>query len=96
MIVQCTELIQINHKQQNQWYQVSTAQDVIQIFNLIKQISFRFEDQNFLPSDLYQAKATLLTLRQGNMTNHDYLQQFLNIDDMETAYNGQLHYTIPS
>ena len=65
VLVQYTDLLKSNIKHQNQLDQVLTTQDVIHILDLIKHISLRFENQYFLPFDLYHAKATLFTLIQG-------------------------------
>jgi hypothetical protein len=54
-------------------------------------ITFKFEDQKFLPLALYQSKGNLYALRQSNMTNHEYLQHFQNLVDVASAYNGQLY-----
>jgi hypothetical protein len=88
---QCTNLLQSKLKQQANWAVISVAQDAIQLVILIKLITFKFEDQKFLPLALYQAKANLYNLRQGNMTNHGYLQRFNNLIDVATTYNGQLY-----
>jgi hypothetical protein len=78
-------------KYQAQWATLLQGQDVIALVNLIKTITFRSEDQKFLPLALYQAKANVYNLQQGNMNNHDYLQWFNNLVDVATAYNGQLY-----
>ena len=88
---QCTDLLQSKLKQQNAWAAIALAQDVIELIKLIKSITFKFEDQKFLPLALHQAKANVYNLRQGNMTNHDYLQRFNNLVDIATTYNGELH-----
>ena len=88
---QCTDLLQSKMKQQTTWAAISAAQDAIGLIALIKSITFKFEDQKFLPLALYQAKANLYNLRQGLMSNHDYLQRFNNLVDVALTYNGQLH-----
>ena len=88
---QCTDLLQSKLKQQANWSTISQDQDAIPLISLIKTITFRFEDQKFLPLALYQSKANLYSLRQGNMTNQEYLQRFQNLIDVATAYNGQLY-----
>ena len=88
---QCTDLLQSKLKQQNTWAAIALAQDVIELVKLIKAITFKFEDQKFLPLALYQAKSNLYNLRQGNMSNHDYLQRFNNLVDVATTYNGKMH-----
>ena len=46
---QCTDLLQSKLKQQANWSTISQDQDVIALISLIKTITFRFEDQKFLP-----------------------------------------------
>ena len=91
IIGQCTDLLQSKLKQQAQWSDISQEQDGIALISLIKTITFKFEDQKFLPLALYQSKANLYALRQSNMTNHEYLQRFQNLVDVASAYNGQLY-----
>ena len=91
VIGQCTDLLQSKLKQQTQWATISQDQDVIALLNLIKTITFRFEDQKFLPLALYQAKSSLYSLRQASMSNHDYLQRFQTLVDVAMSYHGQLH-----
>jgi hypothetical protein len=91
VIRQCTDLLQSKLKQQTAWASISQDQDDIALIGLVKTITFRFEDQKFLPLALYLSKASLYNLRQGNMANHDYLQRFQKLVDVATSYNGQLH-----
>ena len=90
---QCTDLLQSKLKQQQNWAAIALAQDVIQLIVLIKSITFKFEDQKYLPLALYQAKANIYNLRQLNMTNHEYLQRFNNLVDVATTYNGEIYDT---
>jgi hypothetical protein len=91
VIGQCTDLLQSKLKQQAQWITISQSQDGIALLALIKSITFRFEDQKFLPLALYQSKANLYSLRQNQMTNPEYLERFQNLMDVASAYNGQLY-----
>ena len=91
VIGQCTDLLQSKLKQQTKWLSISQDQDAIALLSLIKTITFRFEDQKFLPLALYQAKTSLYSLRQGNMTNHEYLQRFQTLVDVAMSYHGQLY-----
>jgi capsular polysaccharide biosynthesis protein len=91
VIGQCTDLLQSKLKQQAQWNTISLEQDAIALVSLIKTITFKFEDQKFLPLALYQSKANVCNLRQNNMSNHEHLQRFQNLVDVATSYDGQLH-----
>ena len=77
-------------KQQADWGMISTDQDGITLIKLIKNIVYWFEDQKFLPLALYNAKANLYALCQGNMTNDDYLKKFNALVDVAGSYDGQL------
>ena len=88
---QCTELLQSKLKQQDTWATVSGDLNSIGLLGLIKTITFKFEDQKFLPLALQQAKINLYSFRQGSLTNAEYLQKFKNLADVATAYKGQIH-----
>jgi len=88
---QCTDLLQSKLKQQSQWLRTILDQDAIALLAMIKAITFKFEDQKFLPLALHQAKCMLYAFRQGNMSCHEYLQKFQNLVDVAVAYHGQIH-----
>ena len=77
-------------KQQSKWSEVDTTQDAIALISMIKSITFKSEDQSFLPLALYKAKLALYNFQQHNMSCQDYLERFTNLADIATAYNGQL------
>jgi len=72
---QCTDLLQSKLKQQRQWLRTSLNQDAITLLAMIKAITFKFEDQKFLPLALHQAKISLYAFRQGNMSCNEYLKK---------------------
>ena len=51
----------------------------------------KFDEQKYLPLELHQAKANFYNIRQGSLSNTEYLDKFNNVVDIATAYNGQLH-----
>jgi hypothetical protein len=79
VIGQCTNRLQSKLKQQAQWNAISLEQDAIALVSLIKTITFKFEDQKFLPLALFQSKVNVCNLRQNNMSNHEHLQRFQNL-----------------
>jgi hypothetical protein len=87
---QCTELLRAKLKQSSDWAQVSSAFDVLGLTKLIKSIVFKFDDQKFLPVSLHQAKHNFYSLRQGTMTNAEYLEKFSNYVDIASPYNGEI------
>jgi len=52
---QCTDLLQSRLKQQKQCLLTLLDQDAIALLAMIKAITFKFEDQKFLPLALHQA-----------------------------------------
>ena len=88
---QCSDLLQAKLKQQQDWATINDSQDSIRLLNLIRLITFRFEDQKFLPHALYQAKAALYAFRQRDQRNEEYYERFQNLVDVATAYAGQLY-----
>jgi len=84
-------LIQTKLKQQTTWANVCNNQDGIALLVLIKMVIHQFEDQKFLPLALYNAKLNLYALRQGNLSNDNYLRKFNNLVDVATSYDRELH-----
>ena len=50
-------------------------------------ITFKFDEQTYLPLALHQAKANFYNIRQGILSNADYLENFDNVVNIATAYN---------
>ena len=62
------------------------------LISIIRKITFKFDEQKYLPLPLHQAKANFYNIRQGSLSKAEYLEKFNNVVDIVTAYNGQLHY----
>ena len=54
-------------------------------------ITFKFDEQKYLPLALHQAKSNFHNIRQGSLSNAEYLEKFNNVVDIATVYSGQLH-----
>ena len=61
------------------------------IIEAIKTIIYKFEDQNYLPLSLHHAKRNFYAFRQGNLSNPDYLDRFMNLVDMAESYDAKLY-----
>ena len=61
------------------------------LIRIIITITFKFDEQKYLPLALHQAKANVYSIRQGSLSNAEYLEKFNNVVNIATAYNGQLH-----
>ena len=56
---QCTDLLQMKLKQQNNWKMVSNEQNGIALLTMIKKAVHKFEGQKFVPLAHYNSKATI-------------------------------------
>ena len=88
---QCTDLLKNKLKHSNEWNATSTTYDVLVLIRIIRTITFKLYEQNYFPLALHQAKANFYNIRQGSVSNAEYMEKFNNIVDIATAYNGQLH-----
>ena len=88
---QCTDLLKSKLKQSNEWHADSITYDVLIPIRIIKTITFKFDEQTYLPLALHQAKANFNNIIQGSLSNAEYLDTFNKVVNIATAYNGQLH-----
>ena len=91
VLVQCTDLLKSRLKQSHEWHSALTTYDVMILIRIIRTITFKFDKQKYLPLALHQAKANFYNIRQGSLSNAEYLEKFNNVVNIATAYNGQLH-----
>ena len=61
------------------------------LIRIIRTITFKCDEQKYLPLALHQAKAKFYNIRQGSLSNAEYLANFNHVLDITTAYNRQLH-----
>jgi len=88
---QCSELMKSKLKSSNRFDAVNKKRNVNELLDLIKSITFKFEDQKYLPLSIHNSKSTFHSFRQGNMTNAQYLEKFNNLVDITSSYEGNLH-----
>ena len=70
---QCTDLLNSKLKQSNGWNADSTTCDVLILIRIIRTITFKLDEQKYLPLALHQAKAKFYNIRQGGLSNAEYL-----------------------
>ena len=87
----CTDLLKSKLKQSNEWNADSTIYDVMILIRIIGTITFKFDEQKYFLLALHQSKANFYNIRQGSLSNAEYLEKFNNVVDIAAAYNGQLH-----
>ena len=88
---QFTDLLKIKLKQSNEWNVASKTYDVLILIRIIRTIMFKIDEQNYLPLVLHPEKANFYNIRQGSLSNVEYLDKFNNIVNILVAYNRQLH-----
>ena len=88
---QCTYLLKSKLKQSHEWHAASTTYDVLILLRIIRNITLKFDEQKYLPLAPHLAKANFYNIRQGSLSNEEYLEKINNVVDIATAYNGQLH-----
>ena len=73
------------------WEDIQSTQNALELLSEIKTITYKFEEQKYLPLSIHNAKATFYSFRQGNLSNSDYFQRFKNYTDIATSFDGNLH-----
>jgi Zinc knuckle len=74
-----------------EWALLSVSFNVLDLLELIKSMSFRYEDRKFQPLSLHEVKQNFYSFRQGNLTNTEYLQQFKNRYEVAVSHGARLH-----
>ena len=87
----CTDLLKSKLKQSHEWHAASTTYDVLILIMIIRTITFKCDEKKYLPLALHQEKANFYNIRQGSLSNAEYLEKYNNVFDIVTAYNGQLY-----
>ena len=88
---QCTKLLKSKLKTSANWETVSSQYDILGLLEAIKNIIYKFEDQKYLPLYIHHAKRKCYAFRQGNLSNPDYLDRFMNLVDMTESYDATLY-----
>ena len=64
---------------------------MLALLEAIKTIIYKFDDQKYLTLSLHHSKITFYAFRQGNLSNPDYLDRFMNLVDMAESYDATLY-----
>ena len=79
---QCTELLKSKLKKSANRETVSSQYNILGLLESIKTIIFKFKDQKYLPLSMHHAKRNFYAFRQGNLSNPEYLDRYMNLVDM--------------
>ena len=72
---QCTYLMKSKPKQSHECHSELTTYDVLILIRIIRTIMFKFDEHKYLPLALHQAKENLYNIRQGSLSNAEYLEK---------------------
>ena len=75
VLSQCTDLLKSKLKQSHEWHAASTTYDVLILIRTIRTITPKFDDQKYMPLELYQEKKNLYNIRQGSLSNAEYFEK---------------------
>ena len=72
---QYTNLLKSKLKHSHEWHAALTNYDVLILIRIIRTITFKFDEQKYLPLALHQAKANFYNIRQGSLSNAEYIDK---------------------
>ena len=88
---QCSETLQHKLKNSKKWDNISTTQNVIDLLELIKVISYRYEEDKYLPLSIHNAKSAFYKFNQRDLSLNDYREKFSNVVERATSYENSLY-----
>ena len=88
---QCSYFLQQKLENNAKWANIRDTQSVLDLLELIKILSFKFEDEKYLPLSIHNAKSVYYSFNQGNLSLNDYREKYMNVVEIATSYDNQLH-----
>ena len=79
MLDQCSEPLQNRNKNSAKWENISATQNYIDLAELIKVLVFKYEEDQYLPLSIFNAKSAFYMFSQGNMQLSDYREKDSNL-----------------
>ena len=87
---QCTESMKNKLEALSTFAYFNGSYDVLTLVKEIRDITYKFEDQRYLPAALHQAKCKFYTFRQGSLSNADYFEKYKNLYEIVTSSGGEV------
>ena len=75
-------------KVSTKWNDIKTQQDALELLHEIRTITYKFEEQKYLPLSIHNAKATFYSFCYYYLNNSEYYQRFKNYTDIATSFDG--------
>jgi hypothetical protein len=88
---QCTDAMQAKVEATSRFNTISANNDGIELLKTIKQVSYNFQSQKYLPHAVHEAKRRFFLLNQGRQsTVLEYLEQWMNHVDVIKLVNANI------
>ena len=76
---QCSETLQHKLKNSKRWEIISSTQNPIDLLEQIKIISYRYEEDKYLPMSIHNAKSAFYRFNQRDLSLNDYRERYTNV-----------------
>merc|ERR1711884_323744 len=87
---QCSETLQHKLKNSKRWETVSTTQNCIDLLEQIKVISYRYEEDKYLPMSIHNTKSALYRFNQRDLSLNDYRERCTNMVEIVRFYDNKI------
>ena len=88
---QCSETLQHKLKNSKNWGTISTTQNPIDLLEQIKIISYRYEEDKYLPMSIHNAKSAFYKFNMRDLSLNDYRERYTNVVEIATSYDNKLY-----
>ena len=74
-------------KNSTKWANISATQNCIDLVHLIKVLVYKYEEDQYMPLSIFNAKSAFYMFNQGNMALSDYREKYNNLIQVLVSYN---------
>ena len=89
--MECSEPLQNKIKNSTKLENISATQNCIDLAELIKVLVFKYEEDQYLPLSIFNAKSAFYMFSQGSMQLNDYREKYSNLIQVLVSYNIQIY-----
>ena len=88
---QCSEPLQNKIKNSPKWPNISANQNCIDLVELIKMLVYKYEEDQYMPLFVFNAKSAFYMFNQGNMALSDYREKYSNLIQVLVSYDIKIY-----
>ena len=88
---QCSEPLQNKIKNSPKWPNISANQNCIDLVKLIKMLVYKYEEDQYMPLSIFNAKSAFYMFNQGNMALSDYREKYSNLIQVLVSYDIKIY-----